>query len=110
LPGLSDSKRRQLQEIADLMDDIHVTLAKMQCIPPEAIHRPPHQNPSINLNLAAKFNLDPSIIYLHQILPYVDKRAVEASASSLAATLLICRILKTLSRAAIPSTQMMRPT
>lgn len=77
--GLSADTRRQLHEIADLMDDIYTTLAMMQYIPAEAIQRAPHRSPPVDVDLAAKLHLDPSIIYLHQILPYIDDHAVEAT-------------------------------
>ncbi|OCK74231.1 hypothetical protein K432DRAFT_311150 [Lepidopterella palustris CBS 459.81] len=67
--SISPAHLTQLQEVASLMDQIYMTLAKMRYLPASAIKRPPH---NINLTLAAEKELDPLVIHLHQILPYVD--------------------------------------
>ncbi|KAF2492869.1 hypothetical protein BU16DRAFT_564176 [Lophium mytilinum] len=78
IPTPRPSAEANLQEVADLMDEIYTTLAKMRYMPASAIKRAPHTNPGINLTLAAEYSLDPLVIRLHQLLPYVDKTAVES--------------------------------
>lgn len=72
---ISPSQQAQLQEIADLMLQIYETLAAMRYIPTSSIVPGPHE---IDLTLAAKLELDPLVIYLHQILPYVCKREIDS--------------------------------
>ncbi|KAF2804429.1 uncharacterized protein BDZ99DRAFT_467468 [Mytilinidion resinicola] len=78
IPTHRPSAEANLQEVADLMDEIYSTLAKMRYMPASAIKRAPHTNPGINLTLAAECSLDPLVIRLHQLLPYVDKTEVES--------------------------------
>lgn len=67
---ISPSQQAQLQEIADLMLQIYETLAAMRYIPSSSIVPGPHE---IDLTLAAELELDPLVVHLHQILPYVNK-------------------------------------
>lgn len=69
--SLSPSQKAQLHQVADLTLDIYETLARMRFLDPQEIIRGPHQ-PSQELVAEYKrHNLDPSIIYLYSILPYI---------------------------------------
>lgn len=72
--SISPEQESKIQEIADLMLQIYTTLAAMRCVPHESIVQGPH---TIDLRLARKLRLDPSVIRLHQILPYIDKEKSE---------------------------------
>ncbi|KAF1999869.1 hypothetical protein P154DRAFT_210480 [Amniculicola lignicola CBS 123094] len=65
-----------LEEIADLLDQIYTTLAKMTYIPHTAIERGPHILPA---TVTEKYNLDPMVVKLMEIIPYVVKAELESS-------------------------------
>ncbi|KAF2257896.1 hypothetical protein CC78DRAFT_166680 [Lojkania enalia] len=63
-----------LQEVASLMDDIYKTFAKMTFIPEMSIKRGPH---TISSELTQQYELDPIVIKLMEILPYVDREEID---------------------------------
>ncbi|KAL5322942.1 hypothetical protein ACEPPN_010922 [Leptodophora sp. 'Broadleaf-Isolate-01'] len=71
MDGLTPSQKAQLREVADLMLEIYRTLARMQYLDHSWIHEGPHNIASL-LPVYHSHNLDPSIIYLYSVLPYVD--------------------------------------
>lgn len=75
---LSAEQKARLHEIADLMLQIYETLAEMQYICPAGIIRGPHNIPDEMQQLYKDLELDPSIIYLYSILPYIDGHAADA--------------------------------
>ncbi|KXT12214.1 hypothetical protein AC579_3445 [Pseudocercospora musae] len=64
-------QRARLDEVAQLMLDIYQTLADMRYINPEGIMQGPHDTEELR-QAWAKHDLDPAIIYLYSILPYID--------------------------------------
>ncbi|KAM7210505.1 hypothetical protein V8F06_014118 [Rhypophila decipiens] len=69
--------QHRLQEVANLMLKIYQTLAEMQYLDPSWILPGPHK---IDDNLLAKYkslNLDPALIQLFTLLPYVDNQGIE---------------------------------
>ncbi|KAK5939252.1 hypothetical protein PMZ80_008555 [Knufia obscura] len=69
----SPSPRRvtQLNEVAGLMLEIYETLAAMRYIDPTGIERGPHNIEALQ-PVYDEHNLDPVVVYLYSILPYVD--------------------------------------
>lgn len=59
------------QEIADLMTQYYELLADMTYYPRSYIKYPPH-NPAVSLELCEKYKLEPQVIELLQLLPYVE--------------------------------------
>ena len=76
---LSPEKKAQLHEVRDLMLEIYQTLVRMRYLKPEWIHEGPHNLDALQ-SLYESLNLDPSVIYLYSILPYVDNDGVERGA------------------------------
>ncbi|KAL1870047.1 hypothetical protein Plec18167_007565 [Paecilomyces lecythidis] len=68
---LPPDQKAQLHEVADCLLEIYQTLAKMRFIDPEGIQKGPHDIKDL-LPLYEQHGLDPSIIYLYSILPYID--------------------------------------
>ena len=68
---LTPSEKSQLQNVADLVLQIYQTLARMRHIDPSHIQRGPHDLSALH-PLFASLGLDPRIIHLYHILPYVD--------------------------------------
>ncbi|GAD92276.1 hypothetical protein NFIA_095430 [Paecilomyces variotii No. 5] len=64
-------QKARLHEVADSLLEIYQTLAKMRFIDPGGIQKGPHDMKHL-LPLYEELGLDPSIIYLYSILPYVD--------------------------------------
>lgn len=64
---------RQLLEVAMLMDQLYTTLADMTFIPHASIQRGPHQIDTTD----HPCNLDPAVLRLMEILPYVDTSLVK---------------------------------
>jgi len=62
-------QKARLHEVADLLLEIYRTLVRMRFLSPDCIETGPHE---IDQQLAQKKELDPSIYYLHQILPYIN--------------------------------------
>ncbi len=71
---LTPAELTQLQTVADLMLQIYQTFARMRHIDPVHIQRGPHDLSHLSA-LFASLNLDPRIIHLYHILPYLDPRA-----------------------------------
>ncbi|KAB8207924.1 hypothetical protein BDV34DRAFT_223123 [Aspergillus parasiticus] len=68
---LTSTQKANLHEVADLMLEIYQTLANMRFLNPAGIIKGPHNIDNVD-KLYEKLGLDPSIIYLHKILPYID--------------------------------------
>ena len=68
---LTPKQKAQLQEVADLLLQLYQTLARMRYIDAEWIQPGPHDI-SAHLPLYASLGLDPRIIYLYGILPYIN--------------------------------------
>ncbi|KAE8168559.1 hypothetical protein BDV40DRAFT_307227 [Aspergillus tamarii] len=68
---LSSKQIANLHEVADLMLEIYQTLANMRFLNPAGIIKGPHDINNVR-ELYKKLDLDPSIIYLYRILPYID--------------------------------------
>jgi hypothetical protein len=75
--GVPAEKKAGLQEVADLMLEIYETLAEMRYVQPEGIIRGPHNIDSIRGEYA-KHGLDPAIVYLYSIMPYIDTALADA--------------------------------
>ncbi|KAK4040850.1 hypothetical protein C8A01DRAFT_45872 [Parachaetomium inaequale] len=71
MDALAPKKKAKLHEVADLMLEIFNTLARMRYLEPEWIQPGPHDL-STMMPFYASLGLDPSIIYLYSILPYLD--------------------------------------
>ncbi|PWY88276.1 hypothetical protein BO70DRAFT_359725 [Aspergillus heteromorphus CBS 117.55] len=67
MDGISLAQKAQLHEVADLMLEIYKTLAAMRYIDAQAINPGPHNVSDL------LYGLDPAVIYLYSILPYIDK-------------------------------------
>ncbi|KAF7185704.1 hypothetical protein HII31_12935 [Pseudocercospora fuligena] len=73
---LPPTTRAKVHRVADLMLEIYSTLVDMQYLEPEAIRKGPHK---INITLSREQEIDDSVIYLWQILPYLNLAYAEAS-------------------------------
>lgn len=71
-------QKARLHEVANLMLDIYTTLAEMRYIDPAGIVRGPHDMSHLE-ETYAELDLDPAVIYLHSILPYIDEEQAGAS-------------------------------
>lgn len=69
--SLTPTQTSQLHEVADLLLTIYHTLARMRYLDPSWIQPGPHDL-TPHLPLYTSLALDPSIIYLYHILPYID--------------------------------------
>ncbi|KAK7990032.1 hypothetical protein PG989_010347 [Apiospora arundinis] len=72
MDSLSSETKARLQRVADLMLEIYKTRAEMRYIDAAAIKRGPHDITHL-LPLYQSLELDPAVIYLYSILPYVDQ-------------------------------------
>ncbi|BDD60267.1 hypothetical protein MPDQ_006184 [Monascus purpureus] len=70
---LSPTQKARLHEVADLMLEIYQTLAKMQYLDPAGIQPGPHDITTI-IDVYRDYNLDPSVMYLYRILPYINTK------------------------------------
>lgn len=61
----------QLNEVAGLMLEIYGTLAEMRYIDPIGIERGPHNIEALQ-RVYDEHNLDPAVIYLYSVLPYIN--------------------------------------
>ena len=68
---LSESKKARLREVADLLLEIYEELAELRYLNPQGIKRGPHNITDIQPEYE-ELNLDPSVIYLYSVLPYID--------------------------------------
>ncbi|KAK7968829.1 hypothetical protein PG988_007902 [Apiospora saccharicola] len=72
MDALSSETKARLQQVADLMLDIYKTRAEMRFIDAAAIKPGPHDITHL-IPLYESLKLDPAIVYLYSILPYVDE-------------------------------------
>jgi hypothetical protein len=73
-PIHGEVKMSQLREVAELMDEIYLTLAKMTYIPETAIKRGPHK---IDHDLVREAGSSDAVFALLEILPYVDGSIID---------------------------------
>ncbi|GLA76990.1 hypothetical protein AtubIFM55763_008868 [Aspergillus tubingensis] len=73
MTGISNAQKAQLHEVAQLMLEIYQTLAQMRYLDPKTIQTGPHDISKMR-PVYEKHGLDPAIIYLYGILPYVDSQ------------------------------------
>lgn len=71
-------QRARLQAVANLLLDIYKTLAEMRYINPAGIEPGPHDIGELQ-PLFEELALDPAIIYLYSILPYINTRIAGTS-------------------------------
>ncbi|KAI0473639.1 hypothetical protein GGR56DRAFT_696067 [Xylariaceae sp. FL0804] len=71
--SLPPEQKARLHEVADLMLEIYQTLVEMRYLEPEGIIRGPHHIDQELLAECNKHGLDPAVIYLYSILPYIDE-------------------------------------
>ncbi|KAK3897434.1 hypothetical protein C8A05DRAFT_19805 [Staphylotrichum tortipilum] len=69
--SLTPRQKARLHEVADLMLQIYNTLARMRYLDPVWIQPGPHDL-TAQMPQYESLGLDPSIIYLYHILPYID--------------------------------------
>jgi hypothetical protein len=69
--SIDTTQKAQLHQVADLMFEIYQTLVRMQYLDSSWIHKGPHNIEAL-LPLYYSLDLDPAVIYLYSILPYVD--------------------------------------
>lgn len=72
---ISDEQKANLHEVADLMLKIYETLVEMRYLDPKGIVHGPHNITSLD---GTDLQLDPTIVYLYSILPYVDEEGAGA--------------------------------
>ncbi|KAK8036584.1 hypothetical protein PG991_001721 [Apiospora marii] len=72
MDALSPETKARLQHVADLMLAIYQTRAEMRFIDAAAIKPGPHDITPL-LPVHASLKLDPTVIYLYSLLPYVDE-------------------------------------
>ncbi|GFG26696.1 hypothetical protein IFM61606_06690 [Aspergillus udagawae] len=68
---LPQDQKARLHEVADLMLEIYQILAQMRYLDPAGIEQGPHNIDHLR-PLYEKLKIDPAIIYLYSILPYVN--------------------------------------
>lgn len=66
---VSTAQRRRLHTVADLLLEVYHTLADMRYLDPAGIETGPH---AIDIDLCQQQDIAVPIIYLYQILPYVN--------------------------------------
>ncbi|KAI5361059.1 hypothetical protein Slin14017_G092340 [Septoria linicola] len=66
---LTAAQRAQLHTVADLVLEVYKTLADMRYLDPLGIDTGPHE---IDLDYCRQQNIGDSIVYLYQILPYIN--------------------------------------
>ncbi|KAL4983859.1 hypothetical protein BDW68DRAFT_190961 [Aspergillus falconensis] len=70
-------QKAELDEVASMMLDIYQTLAEMRYLDPDSIQEGPHDLSSIrSLYQSNNINLDPAILYLYSILPYIGEPSI----------------------------------
>ncbi|KAK4462890.1 hypothetical protein QBC42DRAFT_325907 [Cladorrhinum samala] len=71
--ALSSAQKAQLHQVADGLLEIYQTLVRMAYLDASWIARPPYQDVDSRLvPMWKSFKLDPAVIYLYSILPYVE--------------------------------------
>ncbi|KAJ4353779.1 uncharacterized protein N0V89_005509 [Didymosphaeria variabile] len=76
--GLSAEQKQRLHEVADELASIYKTLVDMRYIHPNALNLGPHELDDKSLAGYEKCGLDPAIIYLYSIMPYIDEIETDA--------------------------------
>jgi hypothetical protein len=76
--ALSAEQKERLHEVADQLLSIYQTLIKMRYVHPNAVVRGPHEFDDKLLAAYAECGLDPAIIYLYSIMPYIDEVETDA--------------------------------
>lgn len=74
--GLTPGEKARLHNVADLVLQIYLTLARMRHVDPDTIQRGPHDLSDL-YPLFDSLCLDPRVVYLYHILPYLDPRRAE---------------------------------
>ncbi|KAI5359078.1 hypothetical protein Slin15195_G067090 [Septoria linicola] len=74
--NLSSEQEEQLHEVADLLLQVYETLAQMRYIDPAGIIKGPHDVTTMRA-IYDKYDLDPAIVYLYSILPYIDEKEAD---------------------------------
>ncbi|KAL4993241.1 hypothetical protein BDV10DRAFT_198496 [Aspergillus recurvatus] len=70
-------QKPQLDEVATLMLSIYQSLSEMRYLDPDSIQESPHDLSSIQLlHQSNNINLDPAILYLYSILPYIGEPSI----------------------------------
>lgn len=69
--GVTQEQKARLHEVAGLMLEIYRTLAEMRHLRPESIIEGPHDLTAMDATYE-KLELDPAVVYLYRILPFVD--------------------------------------
>lgn len=77
--SLDKEQKARLHQVADLLLDIYQTLVDMRYIEPQALVRGPHTLSAGILATYKKIKLDPAIIYLYSIMPYIDETEAEGA-------------------------------
>ncbi|KAL1608187.1 hypothetical protein SLS60_003126 [Paraconiothyrium brasiliense] len=76
--GLSAEQKQRLHEVANELANIYKTLVDMRYIHPNALVLGPHKLDDELLAGYKKCGLDPAIIYLYSIMPYIDEIETDA--------------------------------
>jgi hypothetical protein len=76
--SLSAERKDRLHEVADLLLQIYQTLVEMRYVDPEALVKGPHTFSQELLRTYENCEIDPSIIYLYSLMPYIDEAETEA--------------------------------
>lgn len=75
--SLSVQQKERLHEVVDKLLNIYRTLVDMRYIHESALIRGPHALSDESLTTYAKLGLDPAIIYLYSIMPYIDELEIK---------------------------------
>ncbi|KAL5420784.1 hypothetical protein PMIN04_006194 [Paraphaeosphaeria minitans] len=76
--SLPAEQKERLQEVANELLNIYETLVVMRYVDPEALIRGPHKLSEELLASYAEHELDPAIIHLYSIMPYIDGAETDA--------------------------------
>ncbi|KAF2446040.1 hypothetical protein P171DRAFT_430277 [Karstenula rhodostoma CBS 690.94] len=71
-------QKERLHEVANELLNIYQTLVDMRYVDPEGLIRGPHELSEKLLTCYAQCELDPAIIYLYSIMPYIDGAETDA--------------------------------
>ncbi|KAK7189960.1 hypothetical protein DPSP01_013718 [Paraphaeosphaeria sporulosa] len=76
--SLSAEQRERIHGVVNELLNIYETLVAMRYVDPEALIRGPHELSEGLLASYAECELDPAIIYLYSIMPYIDGAETDA--------------------------------
>lgn len=76
--SVSAEQKDRLHEVANELLNIYQTLVDMRYVDPEALTRGPHELSAELLAGYARCDLDPAIVYLYSIMPYIDEAETDA--------------------------------